>query len=402
MASTPRSISVVAASMRRAHARRASMSRPESSSSSTANRGFEHRQLHGLVALLLAAGEIDVERAGRGSRVARPIRSASAATSACTVVPSRPDAAKASVRRSSTLTPGTSIGYCMARNSPAWARCQVGRRQQIDAVEGHRSGGDRRSRACPSARATASTCPNRWVPSRRGPRRSGPRGRSPWRISRPATSAFRPSMRSSLTPFVVTSVDLHEDVVALDPHGVHRHRPWWPAGRGARRRPARSSCRASSTRSRACRGRPRPRTARRPRGCSGRRWRTSRHRCAPRRCRCLPTSNRRASPSGDVVDRAERVRRIMTADLARSSRSSMARRDAAAAPRPPGGRSSTSSKKPATIEPLGDLGGHAAALEVEALILVDRTDGRRVAAAHVVVLDLEVGHRLGPRARPTA
>ena len=41
-------------------------------------------------------------------------------------------------------------------------------------------------------------------------------------------------------------------------------------------------------------------------------------------------------------------------------------------------------------------GRHAAALEVEALLLVDRADRRGVAAVHVVVLDLEVGHRLGP------
>ena len=47
-------------------------------------------------------------------------------------------------------------------------------------------------------------------------------------------------------------------------------------------------------------------------------------------------------------------------------------------------------------QPFGHLRWHASALEVEALLLVDRTDGRRVGAVHVVVVDLEVGHRLGP------
>ena len=27
---------------------------------------------------------------------------------------------------SSRETPGTSVGYCMARNKPAWARCHTG------------------------------------------------------------------------------------------------------------------------------------------------------------------------------------------------------------------------------------------------------------------------------------
>src|SRR4029079_5436217 len=47
-------------------------------------------------------------------------------------------------------------------------------------------------------------------------------------------------------------------------------------------------------------------------------------------------------------------------------------------------------------EPLGDLGRDAAALEVEALVGVDRSDRRGVAAAHVVGLDLEVRDALGP------
>ena len=46
---------------------------------------------------------------------------------------------------------------------------------------------------------------------------------------------------------------------------------------------------------------------------------------------------------------------------------------------------------------LGDLRRDAAALEVEALLGVDRADGRGVAAADVVRLDLEVRDALGPR-----
>src|SRR3954468_24954056 len=44
---------------------------------------------------------------------------------------------------------------------------------------------------------------------------------------------------------------------------------------------------------------------------------------------------------------------------------------------------------------VGHLGGHAARLEVVALLLVDRADGRRVAARHLVLLDLQVRHRVG-------
>src|SRR5688572_7647944 len=48
-------------------------------------------------------------------------------------------------------------------------------------------------------------------------------------------------------------------------------------------------------------------------------------------------------------------------------------------------------------QPLRNLRRDAAALQVEALVLVDRADGRRVAALHVVVLDLQVGVGVRPR-----
>ena len=48
-------------------------------------------------------------------------------------------------------------------------------------------------------------------------------------------------------------------------------------------------------------------------------------------------------------------------------------------------------------QPLGDVGLDAAALEVEALLLVDRTNGAGVAALDVVGVDLQVRHALCPR-----
>ena len=96
MASTPSPVSSVAASMRRAQARRASTSRPESISSRIGDRGREHAELQRLVALLLAAGEVDVQRRGeeplveadalglgaRGAPRPRPCRGPTAAKAA--------------------------------------------------------------------------------------------------------------------------------------------------------------------------------------------------------------------------------------------------------------------------------------------------------------------------------
>ena len=49
-------------------------------------------------------------------------------------------------------------------------------------------------------------------------------------------------------------------------------------------------------------------------------------------------------------------------------------------------------------QPIGDLCRHAPTLEVETLLGVDRTDRRGVRAADVVLLDVEIGNRVGVRA----
>ena len=114
-------------STRRATSRSASTSRPESISSRIANFGCEHRELHRLGALLLAAGELVVDAARRGARRARRARAASA-RDRVVQTGRRRRRARASRRRraSSSGTPGTSTGYCIARNSPRCARCHVG------------------------------------------------------------------------------------------------------------------------------------------------------------------------------------------------------------------------------------------------------------------------------------
>ena len=51
------------------------------------------------------------------------MRSASAATSAGTSAESRPDGRERGLEHvDAAATPGTSVGYCIARNRPAWAR----------------------------------------------------------------------------------------------------------------------------------------------------------------------------------------------------------------------------------------------------------------------------------------
>ena len=189
---------------------------------------------------------------------------------------------------------------------------------------------------------------------------------------------------------------------------VDRHGLGGREGVRACRRSARSSCRASSTRSRGCRCAPRPRTARSWRGCRCRRRRSSRRRCAPGRsgsCR-----RRTAGPGPGRCRSSERTSHRPLASTATAgrladggadhrvtSRRASMRSCSSGTTAGTGNWSSTSAKKPATISRSATAGRHAAALEVEALVLVDRADGRGVRAAHVVVLDLEVRHRLGPR-----
>ena len=110
------------------------------------------------------------------------------------------------------------------------------------------------------------------------------------------------------------------------------------------------------------------------------------------RCRSPRSSSAQTTRSCRRSDRRRRQRRSEV-ELGRR-RGGADRRRAS----PTGSCSSTSSKKPSTTSRSATSGRHAAALEVEALLLVDRPDRRRVAALHVVGLDLEVGHALGPGA----
>ena len=129
-------------STRRATSRSASTSRPESISSRTANFGCEHRELHGLGALLLAAGELVVDAAGRGARRARRARAPRRATRV--VQTGRVDAARAHRRAPTSVssgTPGTSTGYCIARNSPRCGALPRGQPEQLLAVDRDRTGG---------------------------------------------------------------------------------------------------------------------------------------------------------------------------------------------------------------------------------------------------------------------
>ena len=116
-----------AASTRRAQARRASMSRPESSSSRMAICGCSTRELQRLVALLLATRQVDVERPVEEALVeADPLGLGRAALGAGRRGPT-PRPRSASVSTSSRLTPGTSVGYCMTRCRPARPAATLGR-----------------------------------------------------------------------------------------------------------------------------------------------------------------------------------------------------------------------------------------------------------------------------------
>ena len=112
------------------------------------------------------------------------------------------------------------------------------------------------------------------------------------------------------------------------------------------------------------------------------------------------TTNRRASPSG-TSSTAQRRCSLTHDRCAPSSaaRSSLAPISARTCSRSGGDRHAGEHlvEEAGDDQPLGDARRHASALEVEALLVVDRADRRGVAAADVVVLDLEVRHRLGPR-----
>ena len=85
---------------------------------------LQDRELERLHALLLAARELVVD--ATGEELVGDGEALCLVTETC-VEPVAPFLARtAASTRSPTFTPGTSTGYCMARNSPCAARCHVG------------------------------------------------------------------------------------------------------------------------------------------------------------------------------------------------------------------------------------------------------------------------------------
>jgi hypothetical protein len=118
--------------------RSASTSRPESVSSSTAIFGLSRLELQDLVALLLSAGEALVHACARRTRVHLQVghRPRTSLTQVRSLGASPRTAVTAVRRKFDTDTPGTSTGYCMARNRPARARSSTLIVQHVLAVEG--------------------------------------------------------------------------------------------------------------------------------------------------------------------------------------------------------------------------------------------------------------------------
>ena len=92
--------------MRRATSRSASTSRPESISSRIANFGLEHRELQRLGALLLAAGELDVDARARGTASPTPRRVGLGRDAIASPSASRPWPRSAAARKSSSAHAG--------------------------------------------------------------------------------------------------------------------------------------------------------------------------------------------------------------------------------------------------------------------------------------------------------
>ena len=103
------------------------MSSPESVSSRMAIFGLEQLELQDLVPLLLAAGEALVQVALGELRVdGQPLHRLAQLLGELRSFGASPRTAVTAVRRKfDTDTPGTSTGYCMARNSPARARAST-------------------------------------------------------------------------------------------------------------------------------------------------------------------------------------------------------------------------------------------------------------------------------------
>ena len=127
-------------------------------------------------------------RRGRGARRGTPSAVASATTASCR--PARVDVAGAhrSARRASRAArPGTSTGYCIARNRPALRALPGGQADELFAVDRDRAAGDLVVGAAHERVRRASTSPSRSGPSSActSPERTS--RSTPRRISLPAT-----------------------------------------------------------------------------------------------------------------------------------------------------------------------------------------------------------------------
>ena len=89
--------------------------------------GPQHAELQRLVALLLAARQVDVERPVEEAGVEADALGLGDDAHAANVGEVAAGGLEGLARAaSSSDTPGTSVGYCMARNRPACARCHGG------------------------------------------------------------------------------------------------------------------------------------------------------------------------------------------------------------------------------------------------------------------------------------
>ena len=151
-----------------------------------------------------------------------------------------------------------------------------------------------------------------------------------------------------------TRHDHHLHLAVDDARLVDRHRPGGRQRRAARRSRARTRCRASSTRACARRRAPRPRTARCPGGCSGRRWRRRRRRCARARSRGRRPRRGGPCPSWSSSSGADAMRRSCTpappSSLAATAASSCGPQVVA------GQRVEHLVEEPGDDQPLGDRG----------------------------------------------
>ena len=146
----------------------------------------------------------------------------------------------------------------------------------------------------------------------------------------------------------------HRDVVALHLRPRRRRPAAWPAASRARRSAGRRCCRGGGTRSGTPRPRPRPRTASSPRGCTRRRPRRTRRRCAPARCGGRDVEAPRLA-GGQVVGRAQRHglrhRRAVLGRPARRRGDRAPHAAGTACTSGTGERSMMASKNPRTIRP---------------------------------------------------